>query len=177
MRKVIMNLVAVLAAVIAAASITAPANAGVGSEPSPLVAPPGAARMTGDGVGVQAWDERFQNFATARILDDSFQYGLRAIPENYGNLHQLWALTAVTTDRVEIKNHATGRCLDDSFEYGLRPYGCNGQPFQRWTIWYWPDDPSKGWVLQNEATGRAVDDSFEYGLRAYGINYLAWQQW
>ncbi|GAA3245945.1 RICIN domain-containing protein [Streptomyces sp. XM83C] len=53
-------------------------------------------------------------------------------------------------------NRATGACMDDSLEHGLRTYGCNGLPYQRWTLRTLPDGTRQ---IRNHATGRCISDT------------------
>jgi hypothetical protein len=112
------------------------------------------------------------NRVTGRCIDDSFEYGLRAI-QCYNNAHQAWD-TPNRAGGEPFRNLATGRCIDDSFEYGFRTINCNGGSHQRWHIgrvvdpWRW---------YQNHVTGGCWDDSFEYGFRSYGCNGGPHQDW
>ncbi|GGP37884.1 RICIN domain-containing protein [Saccharothrix coeruleofusca] len=117
--------------------------------------------------------DRYHNVATGRMLDDSFEHGLRVMPD-YGNDHQAWHVHPWEDGAVEIRNVATDRCLDDSFEFGLRTHPCNQMAFQNWFGIVWED---KTVTLVNKVTGRAVDDSFEHGLRSFERNDGPWQRW
>ncbi|MEE6262478.1 hypothetical protein [Plantactinospora sonchi] len=196
-KKVITLLATVLVAVSAGVSLAAPAQATDGSRPAATDAAEGSRQLPkglpdeavasrpspkelSDGAGDASsvadeyWDDRFRNQETGRMLDDSFEYGLRAI-QDYGNPHQLWRVYRWDDGWSAIWNHATGRCLDDSWEYGLRTIGCHYGAHQLWYAHYGPN--TVGVTLQNAVTGRVVDDSFEYGLRSFGLNYGPWQQW
>ncbi|MFE0735919.1 RICIN domain-containing protein [Streptomyces sp. NPDC058855] len=70
-------------------------------------------------------------------------------------------------------NRATGSCLDDSLDMGTRSYGCNGLPYQRWTVL--PAEEG-GARLRNHATGRCLEHT-PGGLRAAACGPAAAQRW
>jgi hypothetical protein len=105
-----------------------------------------------------------ENLETVRCVDDSFEFGLRALECN-GAPYQDWIRLG---NAAAWQNVATGRCLDDSPEFGLRPFDCNGLSYQEW---YGTSEQ------RNEATGRCLDDHVDFGLRAIECNGSDHQQW
>ena len=78
----------------------------------------------------------FKNVVTAKCLDDSSEFGLRAVGCVSGDNHQEWDLSFPTGGNVAVlKNNNTGRCVDDSSEFGLRAVGCvAGDTHQQWSF-------------------------------------------
>ena len=112
----------------------------------------------------------YQNLATRRCLDDSFEFGLRSFPCN-GLNYQKWRYGYTAGTLGGLVNRHTGRCIDDSFEFGLRSFPCNGLAYQ-----VWQPNPSGGtFHWGNRATGRFMDDS-EFGLRSFQRNNLNYQR-
>ncbi|MFF5427937.1 MULTISPECIES: RICIN domain-containing protein [unclassified Streptomyces] len=70
-------------------------------------------------------------------------------------------------------NRATGACLDDSLDVGTRSYGCNGLPYQRWTV---VPAEEGGARLRNHATGRCLEHT-PGGLRGAACGPSAAQRW
>ena len=70
----------------------------------------------------------YQNLATRRCLDDSFEFGLRSFPCN-GLAYQVWQPNP-SGGTFHWGNRATGRFMDDS-EFGLRSFQRNNLNYQR----------------------------------------------
>jgi hypothetical protein len=117
--------------------------------------------------------DTFRNQATGRCIDDSFQFGLRALICN-GLGFQQWNVRVWPDNTQELKNVATGRCIDHSFDQGFRAFPCNGLGFQRWIV---TPRPNGSIAFQNQATHRCMDDSFQFGLRAIPCNGSSFQGW
>ncbi|MCS7483757.1 RICIN domain-containing protein [Umezawaea endophytica] len=142
--------------------------------------PAGAEGSGRSGYGISTQDvtaldffDRYRNQATGQYLDDSWEYGLRALP-NYNNDHQLWNVHRWADNTFEIRNVVTGRCLDDSFEYGFRTVPCYANTYQSWYVTQWADGTV---TLENQQTRRVIDHSWDFGLRTFGRNNSAYQRW
>jgi hypothetical protein len=112
----------------------------------------------------------YRNLATGRCLDDSREFGLRAVPCN-GLSYQSWT---GGRDGSLFQNLNTGRCIDSSFEHNLRVLPCNGLSYQKWYEYY---DESGRRHFQNGATFGCLDDSIELRLRDFGCNSSTYQSW
>ncbi|WP_406210442.1 ricin-type beta-trefoil lectin domain protein [Kitasatospora sp. NBC_01560] len=132
------------------------------------VAAPAAAHASSERWGDTDWGWiAYENKATGRCVDDSFEFGLRAIPCN-GGVWQKWNVNLESPKHMW--NKATNRCLDDSLAFGLRVLPCNKVEWQEWSY--------RGTTApRNGSTHRCLDDSFAYGLRAFACNSGDWQAW
>lgn len=156
-----------------AVTLTAPANASAGENPSSQV--PRGGETAAPLAAEQGLIATVMNSATRRCLDDSPEFGVRTERCNQQDF-QKWRIRG--WDHIsgfELQNVVTGLCLDDSPEHKLRTFGCGGgTPLQAWNLRYWDH-----WAeYQNVATGLCLDDNFDLGLRTVGCRGGAvWQRW
>ncbi|MET1073028.1 MAG: hypothetical protein ABWY11_10325 [Umezawaea sp.] len=149
------------------ASAAGTATAGVPDTPA----------MTPD-VGVQSAPTEIPNFQTGMYLDDSFEYGLRAIEPNGGS-YQKWWVTVWSDNTRELKNYVTGRCVEANDGGGVfAAKSCTKSRLQSWEFvanYYF--EHYHYFAMENQQNGCALDHSGQYGLRCityYGNGYQAW---
>jgi hypothetical protein len=156
MAMMLAALISVTASPASAATAASAASSGVVSTPR------GTQVVTPDSTTVV----KLINDYTGKCVDDSNDYGLRAIACKQGDGNQKWLLkvSATNPDLPQVlQDQSTGLCLDDSFSNGLRAIKCNGDDNQGWDVLY-----DATFALQGDYTGYCMDDSAKYGLRAIG---------